>query len=63
MPTLNFTDGMSINTSGPYRIITKSDGLYVVGKGFLCAVDTREEGVALIEEMTPRDPLVRIEKE
>jgi hypothetical protein len=63
MPTLNFTDGMSINTSGPYRIITKSDGLYVVGKGFLCAVDTREEGMDLIKEMTPRDPLVRIEKE
>lgn len=51
MPDMRFTDGMTINTDGEYRVIMKSDGLYVVGHGFLCAVETREEGRKLIEEL------------
>jgi len=48
---LNFSDGMSIDTSGSYRIVRKSDGLYVVGHGFMCAVDTQEEGARLLADL------------
>ncbi len=48
---VRFSDGINIQTSGPYRIIRKSDGLYVVGQGILCAVDTRKEGNDLIRDL------------
>jgi hypothetical protein len=48
---MKFTDGMTIDTSGPLRVIYKRDGLYVVGNGTLCAVDSRAEGNQLIAEM------------
>tara|TARA_Y100000593_G_C4321212_1_gene343908 strand:+ start:4914 stop:5126 length:213 start_codon:yes stop_codon:yes gene_type:complete len=55
MPTLRFNDGMTINTSGTYRVIRKSDGYYVVGNGMCCPVDSREEGKELIKEFTAID--------
>lgn len=51
MSTLRFSDGMNIDTSGPYRVTRKSDGLYVVGNGFMCAVDSHEEGNKLVAEL------------
>jgi hypothetical protein len=39
---------MKIDTSGEHRVERKSDGLYVVGHGFLCAVDSYEEALAMI---------------
>jgi hypothetical protein len=45
---MEFSDGMKFDTSGPLRIEQRSDGLYVVGKGMLCAVNTREEGEKMI---------------
>jgi len=45
---LVFSDGVSFETSGEYRIESCRDGLYVVGHGFLCPVDTVEEGEILI---------------
>jgi len=51
MNTLRFNDGASFNTSGPYRIETRRDGLYVVGQGMLMAVDTHEEGEEIIAEL------------
>jgi hypothetical protein len=45
---LEFTDGMKIDTSGEYRTITKSDGLYVVGHGICVPVSTQEEADSLI---------------
>jgi hypothetical protein len=45
---MTFSDGMTFDTSGPYRIEGRSDGLYVVGNGMLCAVDTVEEGERMI---------------
>ena len=48
---LRFSDGMAIDTSGDYRIIRESDGLYVTGRGFLSAVDSYEEGKALIAKI------------
>ena len=41
---MRFSDGMEINTDGELRIVRKSDGLYVVGEGYLIPVDSREEG-------------------
>jgi len=54
--TLKFSDGMEFDTSGPLRITSRSDGLYVVGNGQLIPVSSREEG----EEIIKRD---RLEKE
>ncbi len=51
MPTMTFSDGMTINTDGPYRVIRKSDGLYVTGHGYLCAVETIEEGMKMIKQL------------
>ena len=48
---LKFSDGMTFDTSGPLRIERRSDGLYVVGNGMISAVETREEGDALIKEL------------
>ena len=51
---MRFSDGMEIKTDGPLRIIEKSDGLYVAGEGMLCAVDSVEEGEALIADIRRR---------
>lgn len=51
MSILRFSDGVSIDTSGEYRVIRQRDGLYVVGKGFMSAVDSYEEGLKLIDEL------------
>ena len=50
MSTIHFNDGMSFDTSGPLRIVRKSDGLYVVGKGMLIPIDNREEGQEIINQ-------------
>ena len=53
MTKLKFSDGIEFDTSGPtYVLVNKSDGLYVVGLGLLCPVDTVEEGKQLIQELT-----------
>jgi len=48
---LKFKDGMAIDTSGELRIIEKSDGLYVVGKGYCVAVDSRKKGGEIIHTL------------
>ena len=52
MTTLRFSDGVTFETSGAYRIETRHDGLYVVGGGFLCPVDTRAQGDEMIAVLT-----------
>lgn len=47
---VKFTDGMTFDTSGPMRIVRKSDGLYVVGNNWLIPVDSREEGEKIIDK-------------
>ena len=49
--TLNFTDGIKINTDGPYRATSQSDGLYVVGGGMCVPVDGTDEAEKLLEEL------------
>jgi hypothetical protein len=41
--TLHFSDGVSIDTSGPLRMLLLEDGLYVVGQGMLIPVNTQQE--------------------
>lgn len=52
---MRFSDGMEFDTSGPYRTTRKSDGLYVVGNGLLCPIESQEEGEKLIESLTKED--------
>lgn len=35
MTFIRFSDGLAIDTSGPYRVIKLADGYYVVGHGML----------------------------
>ena len=51
MTRLRFTDGVSIDTSGPYRIVHKCDGYYVVGRGMCIPVDDEREGREFIADL------------
>lgn len=42
--TLTFTDGMAFDLSGPLRVETRADGVYVVGFGLLLPVADAAEG-------------------
>lgn len=46
---LRFSDGVAFDTSGPFRIEARKDGLYVVGRGNLVAVKDREEGDRILK--------------
>lgn len=48
---MEFSDGIKFDLKGEYRIESRRDGLYVVGKGMLLAVDTMEEGMELIADL------------
>ena len=48
---LNFTDGVSIDTSGPLRCESRHDGLYVVGNGMCIPVADDKEARETIREM------------
>ena len=48
---LKFSDGMTFNLEGNLRIVEKSDGLYVVGKGMLIPVNDQKEAAKIIKEM------------
>lgn len=54
MAILNFSDGIKINTDGPYRVTSRSDGLYVVGHRMCVPVDDAEEGEGLLEELNAK---------
>lgn len=51
MSKIKFNDGVEFDTSGEYRIVRKSDGLYVVGRGMLCPIDSYEEGEELLAQL------------
>jgi len=50
MSILRFSDGVTIDTSGEIRHLELSDGHYVVGKGMLIPVNTKEEALRIIRE-------------
>jgi len=52
MSLLKFSDGVSIDTSGPLRTLELSDGFYVVGQGMLIPVDSREKALEIISQKT-----------
>ena len=52
MSTIKFSDGMEFDTSGrTYRLVRKSDGWYVVGRGSLTPVDDPDDGYRMIDEL------------
>ena len=51
MEKLDFSDGISINISGPLRKLKLSDGWYVTGQGMLIPVKDEEEADKIIQEM------------
>jgi hypothetical protein len=47
MSKMTFTDGVTFDTDGPYRVEHRHDGYYFVGGGMLCPVDSYGEGYAM----------------
>lgn len=54
---IKFSDGVTFNTSGKCRIENRPDGLYIVGNGILCSVDSYEEGYALIKSIQKEESI------
>jgi hypothetical protein len=50
MSILKFSDGISIDTSGPLRVLELYDGFYVVGEGVLIPVKSEERALEFIEK-------------
>ncbi len=51
---LRFSDGVNIDTSGELRVLTLSDGLYVVGEGMCIPVNSPEEARETIQSIKER---------
>jgi hypothetical protein len=48
---LRFSDGVTIDTTGPLRTLTLPDGHYVVGNNMLIPVDSLETAREMIKKM------------
>jgi hypothetical protein len=55
MSTIEFSDGMKLDVSGPYRVERRPDGYYVLGNGVLLPVDDPLDGYRLINRLTDRE--------
>ncbi len=55
MSQLSFTDGVTIDTSGPLRILQLKDGWYVAGLGFLIPCEDEGEAEVTIMELETAD--------
>jgi hypothetical protein len=42
---------MEFETDGPYRVERRSDGLYILGRGLLCPVETIEEADEMLRKL------------
>ena len=51
---LKFSDGVSVDTSGPLRPKHLHDGWYVVGEGMMLPVNDLQEAIDVIREETER---------
>jgi hypothetical protein len=51
---IEFTDGVKFDTSGEYRIESRYDGLYLVGRGSLIPVRDVEEARELMARLNRR---------
>lgn len=48
---ISFSDGMTFNTGGGLRVVERSDGWYVVGRGMLIPVADHAEGARMVAGM------------
>jgi len=49
---MKFSDGMEFDTtSTSYRVVRKTDGYYVVGRGYLIPVEDTDEAYRTIDEL------------
>jgi hypothetical protein len=49
---MKFSDGMEFDTKSPtFRVVRKSDGYYVVGRGYLIPVEDTDEAYRTIDEL------------
>jgi len=51
MGVLRFTDGVTVNTNGKFRILELADGYYVVGHGYMEPVSSYEEAQEVLHEL------------
>ena len=51
MSKLTFTDGVSFDTDGPYRVTRSKDGWYFIGGGMLYPVNSYEEGYEMKQRL------------
>ena len=48
---INFSDGVKIKISGPFRVLRRSDGYYVVGGGSCVPVSSFNEAESLVKDL------------
>lgn len=60
---LKFSDGVVIDTEGPYRMIREHDGLYVVGHGMCIPVEDETEANSYIAELNNKHTVDEKERE
>lgn len=54
---LEFSDSEKFDTSGDYRVVSRQDGHYVVGRGMLIPVSSFEEGQDAVRAYRALDSL------
>lgn len=59
MSKLTFSDGVSFDLDRPIHAELREDGWYVVGNGFMMAVESQEEAWQVIKDMTGEGHLQR----
>jgi hypothetical protein len=50
MSILKFSDGITVDTSGPIRTLQLPDGWYVIGQGYLIPVESEKAALDLIHK-------------
>ena len=48
---LKYTDGIEIDTDGPFRILNLKDGWYLAGEGLLVPLKDEQEGLDYLAEI------------
>jgi len=56
MSLLRFSDGITVDTSGPPRVLQLNDGYYAVGKGILVPASNKETAEFLVTRMNGWEP-------
>ena len=51
---IRFSDGVTIDDGGEYRVLSLADGLYVVGHGTCCPVKDQIEADEILEALLLR---------